>query len=248
MPHRFIKGMYVAAVVALLISRVSVAYPYRGKEVHDGGTISGFVKYEGFPPVPAPLEVTKDREVCGNGPVFDQSLLVGHDRGVANVVVTLPDIAKGEPLKPGAAVRFDQKGCQYTPHVVVFPAGSTIEILNSDGILHNIHTESTVNPVIDLAQPGFKKQIHVTIEKPEIIKVTCDVHNWMEGWWYVTANPYYAITDAHGHFEIRDVPPGTYTLRAWQERLGTKSQRIEVRPGATTAASFTFRPLIKRGS
>jgi hypothetical protein len=105
-----------------------------------------------------------------------------------------------------------------------------------------------VNPIIDLAQPGFKKQIHVTIEKPEVIRVTCDAHNWMEGWWYVTATPYYAITDAHGHYAIHNVPPGTYTLRVWQERLGTVSRQVVVRPHLSTETDFTLKSRKDQGS
>lgn len=236
----------LAAVFSLFVA--TAAYPDQAEAVRNGGTISGFVKYGGAPPPPSLLAITKDREVCGSSPVYDQTLVVGHDRGVANAVLTIAHIAQGQPLKPDPAVRFDQKGCQYIPHVAIFPAGSTVVVLNSDGILHNIHTESTVNPIIDLAQPGFKKQIRVTIEKPEVIKVTCDAHNWMEGWWYVTATPYYAITDAHGHYSIHNVPPGTYTLRVWQERLGTESQQVVVRPEASTATDFTLKSLKDRGS
>jgi plastocyanin len=245
---RTIQGLIAGLAACLFLSMATIAYPYHAEAVRNGGTISGVVEYEGAPPSPALLAITKDRNVCGTSAVYDQSLVVGHDRGVANAVVTIADIAQGEPMKPEAAVRFDQKGCQYIPHVAVFPAGSTVVIINSDGILHNIHTESVVNPVIDLAQPGFKKQIRVTVEKPEVIKVTCDAHNWMEGWWYVTANPYYAITDGRGHYTIRNVPPGTYTLRVWQERLGVESQHIIVRPDAVTAANFMLKSLKNHGS
>jgi hypothetical protein len=241
---RIAAGMVVSVTICLALagSAPTLGYAYIAENVTNDGTISGTVLYGGSPRSPAPLQITKDREVCGSSTVYDQSLLVGHDRGIANAVVTVSDIAKGEPMKPDSAVKFDQKGCEYTPHVAVFPAGSRIVVLNSDGILHNIHTQSTVNPVIDLAQPGFKKRIEVTIKKPEIIKVTCDAHNWMEGWWYVVANPYYAITGAQGQYTIRNVPPGNYTVRVWQERLGIQSQRVTVRPGATTAADFTMKP------
>jgi hypothetical protein len=229
-----------ALAVGLLWCVTTTAYSDQAETVRDGGTVSGFVHYKrGTPPSPARLAITKDREVCGSSPHFDQSLIVGPDHGVANAVVTLADTAQPARLEPEPAVQFDQKGCQYIPHVAVFPAGSTVVILNSDGILHNIHTDSSVNPVIDLAQPGFKKQIRVTVDKPEIIKVTCDAHNWMEGWWYVTDTPYYAITDQHGHYIIRNVPPGTYTLRMWQERSGAQMRRVVVRPGAATSADFT---------
>jgi len=239
----------VAGLAAFLfILAAASVYPYQAEAVRDDGTISGFVEYGGPPPSLTPMAITKDREVCGTSSINDQSLVVGRDRGLANAVVTVADIAQGQPLKPEPAVRFDQKGCQYIPRVAVFPAGSTVVILNYAGMLHNIHTESIVNPVIDLAQPGFKKQIGVTIEKPEVIKVTCDAHNWMEGWWYVTATPYYAITDSRGHYTIHNVPPGAYTLRVWQERLGTQAQRVIVRTGAVTAADFTLMPLKNQGS
>jgi hypothetical protein len=251
MPRSFLREMRhaAAAIVAFLISCLStVGYCYQADEVHNGGVINGLVRYAGPAPSPVLLTITKDREVCGTAPLYGQSLVVGHAGGVANAVVTISDIAGGAPLKPEPAVQFDQKGCRYIPHVAVFPAGSTVVILNSDGILHNIHTESAINPVIDLAQPGFKKQIRVTIEKPEVIKVTCDAHNWMEGWWYVTANPYYAVTDSSGRYVIHDVPPGTYILRIWQERLGIQSQHVVVRPDAATAADFTFKAVQNKGS
>jgi plastocyanin len=224
-----------------------IMYPCRAEAVVEGGVVSGFVEYGGAPPPPAPVAITKDREVCGTKPVYDQTLVVGPHHGLANVVVAIMGVAPGPPLTP-TTVRFEQRDCQYIPHVLVFPAGSTVVIINSDGILHNIHTESSLNPVIDLAQPGFKKQIYVTIEKPEVIKVTCDAHNWMEGWWYVTATPYYAVTDSTGRYVIHGIPPGTYTLQVWQERLGTQSQNVVVRPGAATVANFSFGPLKTQGS
>jgi len=240
------RGGALAALVS--VSAVATGYTYQPEQVRNGGTISGIVKFGGKLPTPVPLAITKDRDVCGSSPVYDQSLVIGRDHGVVNAVVALPDLTDAARMKPDPGVPFDQKGCEYIPHVAVFPVGSTVVITNSDGILHNIHTESVINPVIDLAQPGFKKQIRVTIEKPEIIKLTCDAHNWMEGWWYVAGNPYYAITDAHGHYAIHNVPPGTYTVRVWQERLGTQTLAVVVRANATTAADFTLNPVQKQRS
>jgi hypothetical protein len=208
------------------------------------GSISGTVRYQGAPPKPTQLEVSKDRDVCGVHPLYDQSLLVAPDGGIANAVITIPDIKWQAPLKP-AQVNFDQKGCQYSPHVAVFPAGSMVVIINSDGILHNIHTESVVNPVLDLAQPGFKKEIRVTIAKPEVIKVTCDAHNWMEGWWYVTSNSFYTLTGGQGHYEINHVPPGSHTVRVWQEKLGVQAQKVTVKPGAAAVVDFVLAPPAK---
>ena len=234
-------ALAAAAFGASLLVAVA-AWPYEAAPVTDGGTITGIVKYDGIAPKPARLEVGKDKEVCGAHPLYDQALVVGKDGGIGDAVVTLKDIAHGEPLKPIDGVAFDQKGCQYSPHVIAFPVGSTVKVLNSDGILHSIHTESSINPVVDMAQPGFKKTIDVTIAKPEAIKVTCDAHNWMEGWWYVVGNPYFAVTDTTGRFSIANVPPGTYTLQVWQEKLGVSVRKVTVAAGKPTVADFTIKP------
>lgn len=235
------RKLALAAVLGGVLLRAVAAYPYEGGPVANGGTITGIVKFDGAPPKPARLEIGKDKDVCGARPLFDQSLIVGSGRGIQNAVVTITDITKGEPMKPESVVIFDQKGCEYAPHLIAFPAGSTVKVLNSDGILHSVHTESSINPVVDMAQPGFKKTISVTIAKPEVIRVTCDAHNWMEGWWYAVGNPYYAVTDAGGDFTIANVPPGTYTLQVWQEKLGTTARRVTVVAGAPVRADFTMK-------
>ncbi|HVN63157.1 MAG TPA: carboxypeptidase regulatory-like domain-containing protein, partial [Candidatus Binataceae bacterium] len=127
-------------------------------------------------------------------------------------------------------------------HVLAFPAGSTVDIVNSDGILHNIHTYSTVNPAFNMAQPKFKKVIKKQIDKPEVFKVGCDAHGWMHGWWYVTDTPYFAVTDDSGNFSIKDVPPGDYTIEVWQEKLGTQDQKVSVKDGATATSDFSMKP------
>lgn len=134
-----------------------------------GGTITGVVKYVGVPPSPKQIVITKDQEVCGRKPHFDQSLIVGKDGAIANAVVFIRDI-KAAP-KP-ETLDFVQKGCQYHPHVLAFPAGSTIKIINDDGILHNIRTHSVRNPPINIAQPGFEKVVSVRIRQPELIRST----------------------------------------------------------------------------
>ena len=216
------------------------AHAYQAEAVKNGGTITGIVKLDGPPPKRARVEVSKDRSVCGAVPHYDQSLIVGKDRGIADAVVSIPDIKAGEPLTPLKGVKFDQIGCEYVPHVIAFPAGSTVDIINSDGILHTIRTDSKLNPPMSLAQPGFKKLIAVTIKKPEIIHVTCDVHNWMHGWWFVAGNPYYAKTGPKGSYTIKDVPPGTYTLKVWQEKLGTETHKVTVKPGKTVTVDLTM--------
>jgi len=240
-------GIVVGAVltiifVATLPSRAA-APAYTSETVVHAGTIAGVITYAGNPPAPARVDISKDLDVCGISPQFDQSLVVGKSGGVADVVVALTDIRRGAPLVPARGIEFDQIGCEYRPRVLAFPAGSTVDIVNSDGILHNVHTQSTINPPINVAQPGFKRVIEVTVAYPELISVSCDVHNWMQGWWYVAGNPYYAITAADGRYEIKNVPPGTYTLKVWQERLGTTDKKVTVTPDATITADFALGPI-----
>jgi plastocyanin len=204
-----------------------------------GGTISGTVKYDGAPPTPKPVEVTKDKDVCGLVKHVNEDLLVDSGGGIANAVVIVKG-AKGD-LKP-TSVTFDQKGCRYDPHVLAFPAGSTVKIMNDDGILHNIHTYSTANPSFNAAQPKFKKEMDKVIDKPEVIKVTCDAHGWMHGWWVSTDTPYYAVTDDKGNYTIANVPPGSYTVEVWQEKLGTDDQKADVKDGAAANVNFTLKP------
>ena len=232
-----------AAITIASLTFAASARAYQGEPVKDGGTITGTVKFDGAPPARKPIEISKDREVCGAAPHYDESLIVAAGGGIADAVVSMPDIARGAPLTPLKDVKFDQKGCDYTPHVLAFPAGSTVDIVNSDGILHSVRTESKRNPALDIAQPPFKRVIVTApLEYPELIEVSCDAHNWMHGWWFVAGNPYYAVTDGSGKFTIKDVPPGTYMLKVWQERLGARTRKVTVEPGKTVTVDFTMAP------
>jgi plastocyanin len=225
----------VAAAIAsgLLFGAAALGFAYEGGEVKDGGTISGTVKFAGAPPARKALDVTKDKEVCGKEKHLALDLIVGSDKGIQNAVVRLTDIKKGKKWASTKA-ELDQRGCIYRPHVVVMPAGGELKILNSDGILHNIHTYSKLNPSINKAQPKFKKELNEKFAKPEIIKVTCDAHGWMSGWIVVSDHPYVAVTDEKGAFSLKDVPAGTYKVEIWQETLGKSEKTVTVKAKAET--------------
>lgn len=232
-----------AALIIASLMLTARARAYQAETVKDGGTIVGTVKFDGAPPARKPVGVSKDRDVCGATPHYDESLIVDAGGGITNAVVSIPDIAKGAPPTPLKNVKFDQKNCDYTPHVLAFPIGSTVDIVNSDGILHSVRTESKRNPALDMAQPPFKRVIVVgPLKYPELIAVSCDAHNWMHGWWFVAGNPYYAVTDASGSFTIKDVPPGTHTLEVWQEKLGTLTRKVTVEAGKTVTLDFMMTP------
>ena len=213
------------------------AAAYEGGPVSNGGSISGIVKVQGAAPPAKLIEVTKDKEVCGQHEIKSEELVVGAGGGVANAVVSITNISKGKPMDAGAPV-LDQKGCQYVPHVLLFPAGSTVKINNDDGILHNIHTYSTKNAPVNMAQPKFKKTIETKFDQPEVIKVTCDAHGWMQGWFISEDTPYYAKTDENGNYKLTDVPAGEYEVKVWQEKLGEKMTKVTVASGAEAKADF----------
>ena len=230
--RKIIGLMAMAAVCAAPVMA------YEGGPVSGGGSISGTVKLQGAAPAAKLVDVTKDKEVCGaHGDLKAEDLVVGANNGVANAVVSIVTIAKGKAIE-AATPSLDQNGCKYVPHVLAFPAGSTVKILNSDGILHNIHTYSTKNPSVNLAQPKFKKEVTTKLDQPENIKVTCDAHGWMSGYFISQDHPYYAVTDANGGFKLTDVPAGEYELKVWHEKLGEKTTKVTVAAGAEVKSDF----------
>jgi hypothetical protein len=198
-----------------------------------GGTIEADVKYNGAPVVEK-LKVNKDTEKCGTEAVVEK-VVVGGNKGLANAVVSVPG-AKGATA---AKAVLDQHGCKFVPHVLVMQPGE-LEVKNSDDILHNLHTYSTANPSINKAQPKFKKTMMEKLEKPEIVKVTCDVHSWMLGWVAVVPGPA-GVTDKDGMVKIENVPAGKQKVEVWHETLGKQEKEVEVKAGAVTKVSFEMK-------
>jgi len=223
-------------VAALVATPAGAMAQYKGGDVKDGGSISGTVKFKGTAPAAKKLDVGKDKEVCDKSPKMDQSLIV-KDGNLANAVVTITDIKSGKKID-AKKVTLDQNGCEYKPHVLAFVAGTAVEILNPDGILHNVHSYSKVNSAFNQAQPKFKKTLEVKVEKPEAVEVKCDVHGWMHGWLVATANPYFAVTDGSGSFKLTDVPAGSYTVEVWHEKLGKSTQKVTVKAKEEAKATF----------
>lgn len=208
-----------------------------------GATITGQVTFDGTPPPPKVLQVTKDADKCG-AEQSAEALVVGDDKGVQYVVVSIvnaPAGTKADKDQRADKVELDQQRCRFTPHVLLLPTGAELVVRNSDGIAHNVHTFSKTNPAMNKAQPGFMKTLSIrTLSKPEIIKVQCDMHNWMQAWIVVSEHPYTVVTDAAGRFQFPAVPGGTYTLRFWHETLGERRQEVTVQDGATATVDVVW--------
>ena len=200
-----------------------------------GGTIEATVTYAGAPQIQT-LKINKDTDKCGTEAKIEK-VVVGGNKGLANAVVSVAGM-KGAPTAKKAEV--DQHGCKFVPHVLAMTPGE-IEIKNSDGVLHNIHTYSTANPSINKAQPKFKKVMTEKFEKPEIIKLTCDVHSWMLGWVAVMPHPYFGVTDGSGVTKIANVPAGKHTLEVWHETLGKQTKEVEVKAGQVAKVSIEMK-------
>ncbi len=220
----------VLVVLGIPVLALSSAWGYEDGVVSNGGKIVGTVKFVGEAPAMVKIETTKDVEVCGKTEKFDEALVVGDGNGLKNVVVSIVNIEKGK-AQAAEGGTLDQKECVYRPRVILSPAGAELNILNNDGILHNIHTYSEANPPINKAQPKFRRKMTQKFDKAETVRVECDAHSWMKGWLVVTDHPYYAVTDASGMFELAEVPAGSYILRFWHETLGEMTQDVTVEAG-----------------
>jgi plastocyanin len=210
--------------------------------VSDGGTIVGEVKYAGEPPPPEKIEITKDANICGSEPKLSPVLVIGPDKGIQDVVASLPTIQKGKALakleKPPV---LDQKNCEYHPYAQIIPVNTTVEVLNSDDVLHNVKTKPSTKTTFNIAQPKFKRKLTVEFKNPETVQVECNVHGWMSAIVVVEDDPYVALTDKTGSFKITDVPPGKYTVKVWHSKLGEQSKEVTVGPKEEVKVAFEMK-------
>jgi len=201
-----------------------------------GGTIKGTVRFTGAAVEQKKLPVTVDQSVCGKEKEAGD-IVLSPEKGIRNVVVSLQTPPPGAQW-PGSLPKgqMDQEQCAFVPRVVVVPTGGTVEFLNTDRLLHNLHSNSTGNPTFNRTQPRGRT-IPIVFTKPEIIRVDCDLHPWMRAWVVVAEHPFYAVTNDQGEFILDHVPAGEYTLQLWQESLGMATKDVSVRDEAITTVT-----------
>jgi hypothetical protein len=225
MPKHF--SMVVASAVLALVAALS-AQDYQVISVHDGGTISGTVKWSGPMPHLTPFVINKDPLICDPNSQKTRDLerlIVGPQAGVANTVVFLKDVSHGKAMDLPQQRRFlDQRHCRYEPHILLVPSSASLQMKSSDATLHTIHMDGAAT--YNLPFP-FTNQV-ITRDMPTVglVNLRCNGgHTWMNAEMFVVPHPYYAVTDESGKFELSDVPPGEYELVAWHE--GWKVNRQE---------------------
>ena len=226
------RTYWLAAIITLASVCAVQSAPspagYEAEAVADGGTIAGSVKWSG--PVQKDLSwpITKNPDVCDPSKLKNRNLErleIGPDGGVANTVVFLKNIAKGKAMDlPVARQSLDQKNCRYEPHILLVPKDADLQMKSEDPVLHNIHMVGAA--VYNLPFPLKDKTISRPMHRDGVIDLKCDAgHVWMNAEVLVVDHPYYAVTDQHGNFELKNVPPGEYAITAWHE--GWKVAREE---------------------
>jgi plastocyanin len=205
----------------VLLGAVSLASPAFA------GDLKGKVVVAGSVPQLKKIDITIDQYLCGTQKDAED-LLLSPQKEIRNAVVWLDNPpAGGKPPALPEKVEIDQKACVFIPRVVIVPAGGTVDFLNSDRLLHNIHATPKANLSFNRTQPK-SRTIPITFAKPEIIRINCELHSWMSAWVVVAAHPYYAITGPDGQFSFDNLPAGQYKLQIWHERLGTVSASATV--------------------
>jgi plastocyanin len=213
------------------------------------GSISGTVYLEGPPPVfPAINMQSEPGCVKANAPDASAPyVLVGTNGALANVVVYVDDGLNHYRFRPPRTpVVLDQKGCMYAPRIVALMTNQTLEIHNSDATIHNVHAMPKINREWNKAERSGGVALQTSFPRPELaIPFMCNVHPWMRAFVFVFDHPYFSVTSSDGRFALKNLPPGSYTVEAWQEKLGTQSQVVAIGPRESREVSFRFRSPLK---
>jgi len=246
------KNLSRHAFVALLSLLVLMSYGVLnlGHQVSAAGEgkITGTVKLNGTAPHMKGIDMSKDPYCVkqhADNPAHLETVVVGQGNGLENVVLYISEglPASAQSEVPSTVPVFDQKNCVYTPHVLAMDVNQKFKVTTSDQTTHNIHplpNPMTGNIPWNQSQPPGAAPVEKSWKAAEVIPVQCNIHPWMHGWFVVVKGPY-ATTDANGSYTINNVPPGNYTVTAWQEDLGTQTAKVTVAGGQSATADFTFK-------
>jgi hypothetical protein len=230
-----LKHVFLAALATLAAVTLTAAGP-------GSGTITGKITYDGTPAKQKPIDMSKEPSCASQHPtpITTETVVTGPGNTLENVVVY---ISAGAPddAAPSAPVNFDQKGCQYVPHMLAFQTNQELKISNDDQTSHNIHPLAKINQEWNKSQPPGTPPIIAKYDKAEMIHVKCNIHPWMSGTFAVLKNSHYSVSDKDGNFKLPNLPPGKYTITAWHEPDQEMTQDVEISGSETKTVSFVFK-------
>src|ERR1700741_3875108 len=248
------KFLVVSAGLAMMIATGSAfagngaaganaASPAR-PDASAGASVVGKVKFTGTLPQPAKVSMNSDPSCAKlhSGPAVSQDYVTGSDNSLSNVIVFNSEGLGNRTFDSRTQeVTFEQKGCMYEPHVVAMRTNQKLKMVNSDNTTHNIHPLPSNNREWNKAEPAGSTMEESFPREEVAIPVKCNVHPWMKSYIDVFKHPYFAVSGKNGAFEIKNVPPGTYTVQAWHEKLGTKTQQVTIGSNESKTLEFDFK-------
>jgi plastocyanin len=234
--------MKITSILALAASAtiaLALATANNDTSASAAGKVHGRIVFDGKVEAPKPLKIKADQAkgCCADGVAVDavnRSLLIGADKGIANVVITL-SVAGVKLEVPKEPIVLDQKKCHFEPHVSIIPVGATLRFANSDAVSHNVHTYSIKNDPLNKTVAA-KGKIDMKVTKAESITIGCDIHPWMKSYAFVTDDTHWSLSDTGGRFSIDGVPPGEYKLSIWHETLGRAKATVTVKADFSSEA------------
>ncbi len=209
------------------------------------GTITGTVTLEGTPPAPHEIMLSGS-PACAqlhSSPLIYPEVVTGNHGALADVIVYVKSgLENYRFTAPAAPAQIDQRGCMYEPHVQGLMVGQKLSVTNTDPVLHNVLMLPRQNIPLNKSQPIGSTPIETSFDRPELaMKVLCNIHPWMCAYVFAFSHPYFDVTSKKGTFELRNLPPGTYTIEAWQEKYGTQDQSVTLAAKQAKSISFAFK-------
>jgi len=213
------------------------AHAYTVVPVPNGGQLTIQVVHAGKPVV-VTEPVDRDQAFCGTE-IKEQAVKLGSKGQLADAIVYLADVARGKAPDTTAVARLDNRGCQFVPRIQTVTVGQTIQIVNSDPILHSTHAKDGNRTVFNLALPTEGQTIPKKVRAPGLMHVRCDAgHTWMNAWIDAFPHPYHAVTDQDGQATLTAIPPGSYQVAVWHETLGKETKTVTIKAGETASVRF----------
>jgi plastocyanin len=216
------------------------------------GEVTGTVKLDGAAPKMKTINMAAEPSCAKqhSTPPTSEEVVTGDGGALANVVVYVKTGLEDYSLPASSTpAKITQEGCQYHPHVLGVQVGQNLDVINSDQTTHNIHPIPMQNREWNESQPPGAAPIEKSFAREEIaIPVKCNVHPWMKAYMAVLPNPAFQVTEKDGKFDLKNLPPGTYTLVAWHELYGSSDpQTVTIGPKESKAVNFTFKATAAAG-